>query len=397
VKILVLNCGSSSLKFQFIDMDGEKVLAKGLCERVGADGSNIVVQTSDGKSLTKNSPMRDHGDAIKLVMAALTDKSRGVIASTDEISAVGHRIVHGGEKFSASAVIDDDVLKAIEECNDLAPLHNPPNLTGVRACQESMPKTPQAAVFDTAFHQTMPETAYLYAIDYELYKKYKIRRYGFHGTSHRYVSGRAAEMLNRDAAELKLITCHLGNGASVAAVNGGRCVDTSMGFTPLEGLVMGTRSGDIDPAVIPFLMDKEGITVREAEAILNKRSGVMGVSGVSSDFRDIESAAAAGNARAKAALNIFSYRVAKYIGAYAAAMNGADAIVFTAGLGENSASARSSVCSYLGFLGVKVDEERNNRRGCEFVFTTDDSAVVGLTIPTNEELVIARDTAELFG
>ncbi|MDR1209128.1 MAG: acetate kinase [Clostridiales bacterium] len=396
MKILVLNCGSSSLKYQLIDMDGENVLAKGLCERIGIEGSNLAHSPAGGAKHTVVSPMEDHSDAIRLVMDALTDPERGVIASTGEIDAIGHRVVHGGEAFAGSVAITDEVIKAIEDVSGLAPLHNPPNLTGIAACKAVMPNVPQAAVFDTAFHQSLPEKAYLYAIPYELYEKYKIRRYGFHGTSHRYVSERAAAMLGKDAKDLKIITCHLGNGGSVAAVDGGRSVDTSMGFTPLEGLAMGTRSGDIDAAVIPYIMDKEGVSAGGAVSILNKKSGVLGLSGVSSDFRDIESAADGGNARARAALDVFLYRVAKYVGAYAAAMNGVDAVVFTAGLGENSAQTRKAVCSYLGFLGLTVDDERNAQRGGEFVFSTDGSKVAALTIPTNEEIVIARDTAELF-
>ena len=392
MKILVLNCGSSSLKYQLIDMADESVLAKGLCERIGIDGSNIA--HSGKEKFSKVSPMPTHKEAIRLLMDALTDPAHGVIKSTDEISAVGHRVVHGGEAFAGSAIVTDEMLEAVEAVSDLAPLHNPPNLIGIRACAAIMPDVPQAAVFDTSFHASMPKKSYLYAIPYELYEKYRIRRYGFHGTSHRYVSDRAYAMLGNNG--LKVITCHLGNGGSVAAVNAGKSVDTSMGFTPLEGLVMGTRSGDIDPAVVGYLMEKEGISASEAIGILNKKSGVLGISGVSSDFRDVESAAASGNERAAAALDIFCYRVAKYVGSYSAAMNGVDAVVFTAGLGENSAKTRKAVCSYLGFLGLTVDDERNAQRGCEFVFTTEGSKVAGLAIPTNEELVIARDTAALF-
>ncbi len=396
MKVLVLNCGSSSLKYQLINMENEKVLAKGLCERIGIEGSNLKHVPDGGEAFVLEMPMKDHNDAVKNVMDALVDAKHGVLKSTDEISAVGHRVVHGGEYFSGSVIINDEVLKAVELCNDLAPLHNPPNLIGIQACMNIMPGLPQVAVFDTAFHQTIPAKAFLYAIPYELYEKYKIRRYGFHGTSHKYVSQRAADFLGKKAEDINIITCHLGNGASICAVKGGKSFDTSMGFTPLEGLAMGTRSGDIDPAVIPFIMEKEGIDVKAALDILNKKSGVLGVSGVSSDFRDIERAANDGNERAKAALEIFYYRVAKYIGEYAAAMNGVDAVVFTAGLGENSSETRANVCSYLGYLGVKVDNDKNSKRGCEFIFTTDDSNVVGMTIPTNEELVIARDTKELL-
>ena len=396
MKILVLNCGSSSLKYQLVDMDTETPLAKGICERIGIEGSNLSQTASDGKKFTIAAPMKDHSDAIRLVMDALTDPEHGVIKSTGEIGAVGHRVVHGGEAFATSVAVTGEVIKVIEDVSELAPLHNPPNLIGIKACQAIMPGVPQAAVFDTAFHQTLPDKAYLYAIPYELYEKYKIRRYGFHGTSHSYVSKRAAAFLGRDIRDLKIITCHLGNGGSVAAVMGGKSVDTSMGFTPLEGLVMGTRSGDIDPAIVAFMMDKEGLTVDEVVALINKKSGVLGLSGVSSDFRDIEAAVREGNARAKAAMDVFYYRAAKYIGAYTAAMNGVDAVVFTAGLGENTPSCRTNVCAYLGYLGLKVDEEKNKQRGCEFIFTTGDSKVAGLTIPTNEELVIARDTLELF-
>lgn len=396
MKVLVLNCGSSSVKYQLFDMSNEEVLAKGLVERVGIDGSRLVHEGAGKAKFVLETPIPGHAEAIGHVMDALVDKDHGVIKSVDEITAVGHRVVHGGEFFAGSERITDDVIKALEVCSDLAPLHNPPNLVGIRACQKLLPGKPQCGVFDTAFHQTMPEKAYMYAIPYELYKKYKIRKYGFHGTSHKYVSQKAAEFLGKPAAELKLITCHLGNGASVCAVDGGKSVDTSMGFTPLEGLAMGTRSGDIDPAVISFLMEKEGKTVKEVEAILNKQSGVMGLSGVSSDFRDIEDAAAKGDANAKLALDEFCYRVAKYIGAYAAAMNGVDAVIFTAGLGENGVLVREMVCEYLGYLGLYTDKEKNNVRGKLTDFGTADSKVRPLIIPTNEELVIARDTKALI-
>lgn len=395
MKILVINCGSSSLKYQFIDMTNESVLAKGLCERIGIDGSNLK-HTPEGKeAVIFNEPMKDHTDAVKMVIDALLNPEYGVIKNVNEISAVGHRVVHGGEFFSSSVIITEDVKKAIEACNELAPLHNPPNLIGINACEKLMPNTKQVAVFDTAFHQTMPEKAYLYAIPYKYYEKYKIRRYGFHGTSHKFVSQQVAEMIGKPLEELKIITCHLGNGASVAAIKNGKVIDTSMGFTPLEGLVMGTRSGDIDPAVITFLMNKENLSIKEVENILNKESGVLGLSGVSSDFRDIESAVKDGNKQAKAALDVFYYQVAKYIGAYTAAMNGVDAIVFTAGLGENSGSARSNICEYIKFLGVNINSEANSKRGSAIQISTEDSKVKVFAIPTNEELVIARDTKEL--
>lgn len=396
MKILVLNCGSSSLKYQLFDMENESVLAKGLCERIAIEGSLIKHQATGKEEFMLEAPMSDHNDAISQVIDALLDKEHGVITNISEINAVGHRVVHGGESFVSSVIIDEKVKAAISECAEIAPLHNPPNLMGIEACEKLMGQTPQIAVFDTAFHQTMPRKAYLYAIPYELYEKYKIRKYGFHGTSHKYVSSRAADVLKRPIEELKIITCHLGNGASVCAVDGGKSIDTSMGFTPLEGLVMGTRSGDIDPAAISYIMEKENKTVKEVENILNKKSGVLGVSGVSSDFRDIEKAAKDGNERAAAALEQFYYRVAKYIGEYAASMNGVDAVVFTAGLGENSVAARENICSYLGYLGLEVDSEKNNCRGKEVDFATDKSKVRALAVPTNEELVIARDAKELL-
>jgi len=392
MNVLVLNCGSSSLKYQLIDMKDESVLAKGLCERIGIEGSNLAHTAAGKDKIVITKPMDDHTDAVQMVIDALLDKVHGCLTSIDELNAVGHRVVHGGEFFSASVRISPEVKKAIQECCALAPLHNPPNLIGINACEKLMPNLPQVAVFDTAFHQTMPEKAYLYAIPFELYETYKIRRYGFHGTSHMYVSQRAAEILGKPLQELRVITCHLGNGASVCSVQGGKSVDTSMGFTPLEGLAMGTRSGDIDPAVVSYLMDKENLSVKEVENILNKKSGVLGLSGVSSDFRDLEDAKAAGNKRAKDALDVFLYRVAKYVGAYAAAMNGVDAVVFTAGIGENSAYVRAAVCEYLGYLGLAVDADKNNCRGKEVVFSTDGSRVKALAVPTNEELVIARDT-----
>lgn len=396
MKILVINCGSSSLKFQLIDALTEQVEAKGLCERIGIEGSRLVYTPGDGQKRIMQTPMPDHKEAVRLVLNALTDKEYGVLSSLADIGATGHRIVHGGEKFSDATLITDEVLEAIRACNDLAPLHNPANLTGIEACRSLMPETPMAAVFDTAFHQTMPEEAYLYGIPYEYYEKYKLRRYGFHGTSHSYVSKRAAALLNRRYEDLKIITCHLGNGASVAAVKQGACMDTSMGLTPLEGLIMGTRSGDIDPAVIEFLAQKENKTLEQILEILNKESGVLGLSGgLSSDFRDLEDGYQEGKKEAVRAVNAFVYRVAKYIGAYAAAMNGVDAICFTAGLGENSAMIRRMVCGYLGYLGVAIREDANEVRGQEIVISEKDAKPAVLVIPTNEELAIARETFRL--
>jgi len=392
MKILVMNCGSSSLKYQLIDMTNENVMAKGLCERIGIEGSKIK---HEGKEKYETeSPMPTHTEAIRLVIDMLVSPEYGVISSIDEIHAAGHRVVHGGENFTSSTIVTPAVKAEIKECADLAPLHNPANLIGIDVCEQLLPGKPQVVVFDTAFHQTMPEKAYLYALPYEYYEKYKVRRYGFHGTSHKYVSDRTASLLGKKLEDLKVITCHMGNGASVAAISGGKVVDTSMGLTPLEGLVMGTRSGDMDPAIMQFVMGKESLNIKEMENVLNKNSGVLGISGVSSDFRDIEGAADRGNARAKAALDVYYYRVAKYIGAYVAAMNGVDAVVFTAGLGENSARAREAICSYLGYLGLEVDTEKNNVRGVEVNFAKDSSKVAALLIPTNEELVIARDTVE---
>lgn len=395
MNILVINCGSSSLKYQLIDSDTEAVLAKGLCERIGIDGS-VLTHTPAGKDkVTIETPMPNHTVAVKLVIDALTDANHGVVQSLDEINAVGHRVVHGGEKFASSVIINDEVLAAIEECNDLAPLHNPANLIGINSCKEIMPNVPMVAVFDTAFHQTMPEKAYLYGLPYEYYEKYKVRRYGFHGTSHDYVSARAAELLGKTREELKIIVCHLENGGSVSAVDHGKCVDTSMGLTPLEGIIMGTRSGSIDPAICDFICQKEKITPAEMNTILNKKSGVLGISKVSSDFRDIEAAAANDNKLAKAALEAFYYSVAKYIGAYAAAMNGVDAIAFTAGVGENNISGRAEIAEYLGYLGTEIDAEKNNIRGEDRIISTETSKVALLCVPTNEELAIARQTAAL--
>ncbi|WBW94799.1 acetate kinase [Oceanirhabdus sp. W0125-5] len=391
MKILVVNCGSSSLKYQLIDMSNENSLAQGLVERIGIEGSKLT-QKVNGEKYIIEQPMASHQDAIKLVLEALVDETHGVIKSMDEISAVGHRVVHGGENYAESVLIDDEVMKALEECVKLAPLHNPPNITGINACKALMPNTPMVAVFDTAFHQTMPDKAFMYALPYELYEKHGIRRYGMHGTSHRYVSQRVAEVVGKPMEELKIITCHLGNGASCAAINKGKSVDTSMGFTPLEGLVMGTRCGDIDPAIVPFIQKAENLTAQEVDTLMNKKSGVFGLSGVSSDFRDIEDAEAKGNDRARLALEVFYYRVKKYIGAYTAAMGGVDVIVFTAGLGENSKECREFVCEGLEYLGVKIDKEKNNFRGEERLITTDDSTVKVYAIPTNEELMIAKDT-----
>ncbi len=396
MNILVINCGSSSLKFQLINSESEEVIAKGLCERIGIEGSCLVYTPQGGEKQKTESPMADHTVAIKMVLDALTDEKTGVVKDLAEIGAVGHRIVHGGENFSQATIIDDEVIKAIEDCNDLAPLHNPANLIGIQACRALMPNIPMVCVFDTAFHQTMPEKAYLYGIPYEYYEKYKIRRYGFHGTSHSYVSKRAAQVLGAKYEDLKLIVCHLGNGASVSAVKNGECVDTSMGLTPLEGLIMGTRSGDLDPAIIEFLCHKENKSVDEVLNILNKKSGVLGMSkNLSSDFRDLEDAYLAGDENAVRTMDAFCYRVAKYIGAYTAAMNGVDAICFTAGLGENSPFVRDKVCEYLGYLGVELDEEQNHKRGEDLIITTPRSRTKVLAIPTNEELAIARETAAL--
>lgn len=397
MNILVINCGSSSLKFQLINAESERLIAKGLCERIGIDGSRISYTPDGGAKEEREVPMGSHTDAIRLVLDALTNEKTGVVKSLAEIGAVGHRIVHGGEKFARSTVIDSEVLAAIEECNDLAPLHNPANLIGINACRELMPETPMVAVFDTAFHQTMPDKAYMYGLPYEYYEKYKIRRYGFHGTSHSYVSRRAAEVLGKKYEDIKIIVCHLGNGASISAVMNGKCVDTSMGLTPLEGLIMGTRSGDIDPAIMEFIAHKEGKSIDEIMTVLNKKSGVLGLSdNLSSDFRDLEAGYHEGNARAINTMETFAYRVAKYIGAYTAAMNGVDVICFTAGVGENSAFIRSMICNnYLGYLGVKLDEEANKKRGEDIAISTADSSTTVMVIPTNEELAIARETYRL--
>ena len=392
MKILVINCGSSSLKFQLIDSESEKVLAKGLCERIAIDGSMITYQPAGGEKEKTVTPMADHTEAIRLVLDALTNEKTGVVKDLSEIDAVGHRVVHGGERFSESVVVDDDVIKAIEDCSDLAPLHNPANLIGIHACRKLMPNVPMVVVFDTAFHQTMPQEAYLYGLPYEYYEKYKVRRYGFHGTSHSYVSKKAAELLGKKYEDLKIIVCHLGNGASVSAVKNGKCVDTSMGLTPLEGLIMGTRSGDIDPAIIEYIANKENKSIEEMLTVLNKKSGVLGLS---SDFRDIENGYLAGDENAVRAMNTFCYRVLKYIGAYVAVMNGVDAICFTAGVGENGPIIRNIVCENLGYLGIELDQEANNKRGEDIVITTPESRTKVCVIPTNEELAIARETARL--
>ena len=396
MNVLVINCGSSSLKFQLINAETEKVLAKGLCERIGIDG-RLTYQPAGGEKEKSDLAMPTHTEAIQFVIDALTNEKTGVVKSLDEIGAVGHRLVHGGEKFASSVVITDEVKKAVEECNDLAPLHNPANLIGVAACEKLMPGTPMVAVFDTAFHQTMPEKAYMYGLPYEYYEKYKVRRYGFHGTSHSFVSKRAAEVMGKSYDEVKTIVCHLGNGSSVSAVLNGKSVDTSMGLTPLEGLVMGTRSGDIDPAIMEFIAKKENLDIEGVMEVLNKKSGVFGISGgLSSDFRDLTDAMNAGDKKAKIAMDVFSYRVAKYIGSYAAAMNGVDDIVFTAGIGENDDYVREEVCKYLGYLGVDFDSEVNKGlRGKEAELTKEGSKVKVFVIPTNEELAIARETLAL--
>ena len=399
MNVLVINAGSSSLKYQLLNPTTGELLAKGLCERIGIDGLFTYKPQLPGKEAIKAASvsMPTHSEAIQAVLNALVDEKNGVIGSMKEIDAVGHRVVHGGEKFAKSVVITDEVMQAIEECNPLAPLHNPANIIGIKACQELMPGVPMVAVFDTAFHQTMPPVAYTYALPYEYYEKDKVRRYGFHGTSHKYVSQRAADMLGKPIEQLKLISCHLGNGSSVTAIDGGKSVDTSMGFTPLAGLPMGTRSGDIDAGILEYLMNKYGMDIKEMVNVLNKKSGVMGVSGVSSDFRDLDAAAAEGNDRAQLALDMFHYWVAKVVGSYVAAMNGVDAIIFTAGVGENSKSSRAAIAEYFGYLGVTIDPEANSKRGEDIMISTPDSKVKVFVIPTNEELVIARDTKAICG
>lgn len=395
MKVLVINCGSSSLKYQLIQTETEAVLAKGLCERIGIDGRLTHSVDQKGK-IEKEVDMPNHTVAVQLVLEHLVDKEYGILDSLDEITAVGHRVVHGGEKFAKSIIITKEVVEQIEECNELAPLHNPANLIGIRACEELMPNVPMVAVFDTAFHQTMPQKAYLYGLPHEYYDKYKVRRYGFHGTSHSYVSQRTAEILGKDIKDLKIIVCHLGNGASVCAVKNGKSVDTSMGFTPLEGLLMGTRSGDIDPAIMEYLAQKENLELPQLMEILNKRSGVLGLSQKSSDFRDLKAGAEAGDKLCAITLEVYWYHVAKYIGSYVAAMNGVDAISFTAGLGENDSTTREKVCEYLEYLGIKIDSEKNDVHGEERIITTDDSLRKVLVVPTNEELAIARETVSLL-
>ena len=396
MKVLVINAGSSSLKYKLIDMDTEAVMAKGLCERIGIDGSKLSHTPAGGDKVVIENAMPNHSVAIKMVLDALTNKDHGVIADMSEISAVGHRLVHGGEVFSGSVLITDEVKKAVEECNPLAPLHNPANLTGVAACEEAMPGVPNVGVFDTAFHQTMPAKSYMYGIPYEYYEKYKIRKYGFHGTSHNYVSHRVAEMMGKPIEELKIITCHLGNGSSIAAVDCGKVVDTSMGLTPLDGLVMGTRSGSIDPAIIKFLADNEGLTIDEIDNILNKKSGVLGISGVSSDFRDLEAASAEGNERATLALEMFFQSVKGYIGRYASIMGGVDVITFAGGVGENGPETRAAILEGHEFMGIKIDDAKNKVRGDEAEISTADSKVKVFVVPTDEELTIARDTKKII-
>ena len=394
MNVLVINCGSSSLKYQLIDMDGEKVLAKGLVERIGIEGSLLKHEKTGLDKLVIEEDLRNHKDAINLVLKTLLDAKYGAVKSLDEIDAIGHRVVHGGEKFACSVVINDEVIDTMKENIGLAPLHNPPNIIGIEACKEILPDIPMVGVFDTAFHQTMPPVSYIYPLPYELYEEMKIRRYGFHGTSHKYVSERVAELTGKSLEGTKMVTCHLGNGASLTAIKDGCSFDTSMGMTPLEGLVMGTRCGDIDPAIVTFLMNKQDMTAEQVDNLMNKKSGVLGISGVSNDFRDIEAEAEKGNKRAQLALDKFAYTVKKYIGSYAAAMGGLDYIVFTAGLGENSSSARKEICDGLEFLGVEIDDEKNKTRGKEAEISKDGSKVKVFVIPTNEEVVIARDTKE---
>ena len=394
MNVLVINCGSSSLKYQLIDSETEAVLAKGLCERIGIDGRLVYQKAGNDKEITEAS-MPTHKEAIQMVLEALTNEKTGAIKSLDEVNAIGHRIVHGGEKFASSAIITDEMIKTVEECNDLAPLHNPANLIGIRVCSELMPNVPQVGVFDTAFHQTMPAKAYLYGLPIEYYKNYKVRRYGFHGTSHSFVSKRAVEFLGLDKDNSKVIVCHLGNGSSISAVQNGKCVDTTMGLTPLEGVVMGTRSGSIDPAIVEYIAKKENLDLAGVMNVLNKKSGLQGMSGVSSDMRDLRAAAAEGNEDAKNAIEVLCSGIAKYVGGYVAAMNGVDAIVFTAGIGENVGMIREKVCSYLGYLGVTIDDKANEAMGEEVVISGADSKVKVAVIPTNEELAICRDTVAL--
>ena len=393
--VFVINCGSSSLKYQLIDMKNENVMAKGLIERIGMDGSVLKHTPANANTIDISTEIPDHKVAIQLVIEALLDENHGVIKKMSEINAVGHRVVHGGERFTDSMLITTDVIKGIEACCEIAPLHNPPNLHGILACMELLPEVPQVAVFDTAFHQTMPKTAFLYGLPYEMYVKYGLRRYGFHGTSHRYVAQKAAEMMGEHMSDLRIITCHLGNGASLTAIKYGKSVDTSMGYTPLEGLIMGTRSGEIDPAIIPFLMEKENMDAMQIDNFLNRRSGILGISGVSSDFRDLEAAANNGDERSQLAIDIFAYKVKKYIGGYVAAMGGVDAIVFTAGLGENSPFMREKICNGLEYLGTRIDPELNKIRGKAREISIKRARTKIFVIPTNEELVIARDTKRI--
>ncbi len=394
MKVLVINAGSSSLKYQMLDMETETLMAKGLAERIGIEGSVVTHQPAGGKKVTFTRPMDTHKEALDIIMKALVDPNHGVIKSLDEIDAVGHRTVHGAETFASSVVINEEVIEKMEECSVLAPLHNPANLIGIRACQELLPGVPMVGVFDTAFHQSMKPEAYIYALPYELYEKYRIRKYGFHGTSHRFVSLQAAKLMGKKPEDVKLISCHLGNGASIAAINGGKVVDTSMGLTPLAGLVMGTRCGDIDPEIMIFLR-QNGYTTEELDRMMNKESGVLGISGVSSDFRDLEASAAEGNKRAQLALDVFNYHVITTIGAYVAALNGVDGIIFTAGVGENSATTRQAICEKISYLGITIDPDKNAQRGEEMIISTPDSKTTVMVIPTNEELMIARDTVEL--
>ena len=396
MKILVINAGSSSLKYQLINMRDEALLAKGLVDRIGLDGSFIKHSKTDGETVVKDHYMKDHKVAIKFVIDMLVDPKHGVIESCDEILAVGHRVVHGGEKFSDAVVIDDSVMEAIKECIAIAPLHNPPNIVGIEACVAVMPGTPMIAVFDTSFHQTIPQEAYIYALPYEQYEKHKIRKYGFHGTSHKFISQRAAEILGKPIEDLKIITCHLGNGSSITAVKGGFSIDTSMGFTPLQGLAMGTRCGSIDPAIVTFLMENEGLTVEEVNSMLNKKSGMLGISGVSSDFRDLDEAIEEGNERAKLAIDVFCYQIRKFIGEYAAAMNGVDVVVFAGGIGENNAVVRVGALKNMQYLGIELDDAANDAaRGIAAVITKPGSKTTVMVVPTNEELAIARETKKL--
>ena len=395
MKILVINCGSSSLKYQLIDMEDKKVLAKGLAERIGIEGGRVKYEAAGKDEIVIEEMLADHKAALKIVLDSLQHAEYGAVKSLDEIDAVGHRVVHGGEAFAESVIIDEKVMKAINDNVEIAPLHNPPNIIGIEACKEIMGDIPMVAVFDTAFHQTIPALNYIYALPYEYYEKYKVRRYGFHGTSHQYITERAAEMLGKNLDDVNLITCHLGNGSSISAVVGGKCYDTTMGFTPLEGLAMGTRTGDMDPAIVPFIMDKENLSTEEMSNVMNKKSGVLGISGVSSDFRDLEEAAEKGNERAQLALDIFENRVRKFIGAYLTEMDHCDGIIFTAGVGENSISTRERVIDGLASLGIKIDRNKNDMRGKEAVISADDSSIPVLVIPTNEELKIAMETAKL--